>query len=123
MICGKSRTGKTSLAKALGQSIITLLKLLYPNQNYEVLFISEYEHLKQYDSTKHQVIIFDVIDFSSLSKQDRSIMMNHVFGSFDTPSQLRVLFGTVEIAPYTIRIFTANDIRKLIPKPDVNLLV
>jgi hypothetical protein len=122
IICGKSRTGKSSLAKALADLIITILKELYPDQEFSVLFLSEYQNLKDYDEKKHKVIIFDDVSFSHLSKQSRSATMNHLLGSFDYCSQLRVLYNTVTIAPFTVRLFTINDIRDILPIPRMNLL-
>lgn len=100
-----------------------MLNALYPKKNFEYFLVTNFESLKKYNKLRHKVIIFDDVAFSSFSKHDRSTEMNHIFGSGPLVSAIRILFGTVDIAPYTIsiRIFTINDIRRLIPD-DLNLL-
>ena len=92
-ISGPSALGKT-------QAIVAFLKSLYGE---DFLYIRSLEGLRDFDAIKHATILFDDVDVSKLSREERLGLLDR-----ETPTHVRILYTSVEIPPETNRIFVSN---------------
>ena len=92
-ISGPSALGKT-------QAVLAFLYSIY-GDNF--LYVRSLEGLRDFDVLKHATILFDDVDVSKLSREERLGLLDR-----DTPTHVRILYSSVEIPPETNRIFVSN---------------
>jgi hypothetical protein len=92
LLYGPSGTGKTELAKAL---------MHY--KDVKVIFVRDKQALKHFRFNFHGGIIFDDIGVDELSREE----LIHLFDT-DNPSQIRILYGFVDLPANLYKIFTTN---------------
>jgi DNA replication protein DnaC len=100
-IVGKAGTGKSFLAKTIAYE-----------HSKKPLFIKHYEGIKEYDSNKHDSIVFDDANLSQLkTEQDIINFLDIVTKGIKTNT--RHLYGCKSINKDTPIIMTVNDLRQL----------
>lgn len=93
LIHGSSGTGKTELAKSIFKS----MKASY-------IFCSNKESLKEFNNATHDAILFDGIDISSLTKEEKISLFD-----IENDREIRILYGSAFIRAHCIKIFTTNN--------------
>ena len=92
-IYGPPGTNKT-------QYTLSLLEQVY---RYRILFVDNINVLNRFDPSKHEVIVFDDIDFSKLKREELISLIDA-----DTERTAKILYKTVTLPPETHRIIIAN---------------
>ena len=110
ILSGFSGVGKSLFAKSFAREMCDVYKNEYGYKMAEPLMINDLDKLKDYDSDIHKILIFDDTDFKHLSREQRI----HLLASHEESSDIRLRHLTVQIAPFTHRLFTTNDIESII---------
>ena len=99
IINGKSGMGKTEMIKSFLKS-----------ENIKFLLIRNVHGLKDYEPQTHKAVIFDDIFF------EKELSSEEHIGISDTanPSNIRILRDSIRIMQNTLRIFTTNNVLKLL---------
>jgi len=97
LLHGPSGTGKTELAKSLLSSL-----------GMEYVLIRDLNGLKKFDPLIHRAVIFDDLDVSDRSREE----LIHLF-DVENESDIRILYQSVQIPAFLVRIFTTNNHRAM----------